>query len=332
MVQHLRAKALGLDSIVTSTAGDVVLDIGSNDGTLLGCYPARGQQFIGFDPCASRFREYYREDIVAEAQFFSAAAYRNSLGATKAKIVTSIAMFYDLDQPLEFMQQVAEILAEDGIWHLEQSYLPAMLEANAYDTICHEHLEYYALRQIKRMVDDVGLKIISVSRNEVNGGSFALTLAKQGATYPEDESNISALLAEEERLGLGTVAPFRRFRDRVLEHRQELLTALAQMRRQGRTVLGYGASTKGNVLLQFCEISSRDLTAIAEVNEDKFGCYTPGTNIPIISEAEAKQMRPDCFLVLPWHFRSNIICREDGYLQAGGALLFPLPRVEFLTA
>ncbi len=211
MVQHLRAKALGLDSIVTSTAGDVVLDIGSNDGTLLGSYPIRGQQFIGFDPCASRFRQYYREDIVAEAQFFSAAAYRQSFGATKAKIVTSIAMFYDLDQPLEFMQQVAEILARGGRghWHLEQSYLPAMLEANAYDTICHEHLEYYALRQIKRMVDQVDLKIISVSRNEVNGGSFALTLAKRSAPYLED-GNIDALLAEEQRLGLDTVAPFKR--------------------------------------------------------------------------------------------------------------------------
>ncbi len=332
MVRHLRAKALDLDSMASPTKGDVVLDIGSNDGTLLGCYPVRGQKLIGFDPCASRFRQYYRRDIAAEAKFFSASEYRNTVGHAKAKIVTSIAMFYDLDQPLEFMREVGEVLAEDGIWHLEQSYLPAMLEATAYDTICHEHLEYYALRQIKWMVDQVGLKIVSVARNDVNGGSFALTLAKEGAPYSEDVKNAGAMLAEEERLALGTLAPYREFRERVLQHREELLTVLSDMQRQGRTVLGYGASTKGNVLLQFCDISAKDLTAIAEVNEDKFGCYTPGTNIPIISEVDAKRMRPDCFLVLPWHFRANIIHREEGYLRDGGAILFPLPRVELVTA
>lgn len=331
MVDHLRSKAIALDSFVSAQADDVVLDIGSNDGTLLGCYPERGQTFVGFDPCAARFRAYYRPDIVAVPTFFSSSAFREALGTRKAKIVTSIAMFYDLEQPLDFVQQVANTLDDSGIWHLEQSYLPAMLEATAYDTICHEHLEYYGLRQIKWMADKVGLKIVEVSRNDVNGGSFAVTLSKWEAPYPVDEENVAALLRYESEIGLNTPEPFDSFRQRVFRHREELQSALAAMRRDGLKVLGYGASTKGNVLLQFCGINVDQLPAIAEVNQDKFGCFTPGTAIPIISEDEARQLDPDCMLVLPWHFRTNIVAREKEFLRGGGSLLFPLPHVESVT-
>jgi hypothetical protein len=332
MVHHLRTKATALDRLAAPQSGDVVLDIGSNDGTLLGCYPERGQTFVGFDPCAGRFKAYYRPDIVAVPTFFSSAAYRDVLGGQKAKIITSIAMFYDLEQPLDFMRQVVDSLADDGIWHLEQSYLPSMLAATAYDTICHEHLEYYGLRQIKWMVDQVGLKIVSVTRNDVNGGSFAFSLSKREAAYPEDMDNIATLLRHEEQMGLMTLAPFQNFRERVLRHREELVAALETIRREGKTLLGYGASTKGNVLLQFCGLTPADLPAIAEVNEDKFGCFTPGTKIPIISETDARAMSPDCFLVLPWHFRANIVEREEAFLRNGGTLLFPLPQVAHVRA
>jgi SAM-dependent methyltransferase len=330
MVQHLQLKAASLDAIALPQTGDVVLDIGSNDGTFLGCYPRRGQSFVGFDPCASQFA--YRSDIAAVPKFFSATEYDTVTGGQKARIITSIAMFYDLEQPLDFVRQVADTLADDGIWHLEQSYLPAMLEACAYDTICHEHLEYYGLRQIKWMAEQADLKILQVARNDVNGGSFALTLSKQLAPYPQETTEIMEMLKYEEDLGLDTLAPYRTFRERVMRHRDDLISAVTQVRHSGLMLLGYGASTKGNVLLQYCNLTSKDLLAIAEVNEDKFGCYTPGTKIPIISEAEARRMRPDVFLVLPWHFRRNIVSREQAFLAGGGTLLFPLPQVERFTA
>src|ERR1700730_7714981 len=261
MVDHLRTKAMALDKLVSPQVGDVVLDIGSNDGTLLGCYPQRGQMFIGIDPCAARFGAYYRSDILAVPTFFSASAFRQALGTRKAKIVTSIAMFYDLEKPLDFVQQVADTLDEGGIWHLEQSYLPAMLEATAYDTICHEHLEYYSLRQIKWMSDQVGLKIVEVNRNDVNGGSFAVTLTKRDAPYPVDEASVARLLQLEVAIRIDTPEPLEAFRERVFQRREELQSMLAELRREGRQVLGYGASTKGNVLLQFCGITAKDLPA-----------------------------------------------------------------------
>jgi hypothetical protein len=328
MVRHLASKAAALDALASPGPGAVVLDIGSNDGTLLGAYPRRGQRFVGFDPCITRFGKYYRPDILAVPKYFSAADFEATTGGEKAQLVTSIAMFYDLEQPLDFVQQVAQILADTGIWHLEQSYLPAMLEVCAYDTICHEHLEYYGLRQIKLMADHVGLKIIDVERNDVNGGSFAVTLSKRDAPYAPRTARIEQLLKAEDDMGLQTIAPFERFRGRVLRHRNELLRAIADVHCSGQTLLGYGASTKGNVLLQFCGLTAQDIPAIAEVNESKFGCYTPGTNIPIISETEARQLRPDVFLVLPWHFRANIVGREQAFLRQGGTLLFPLPAVE----
>ncbi len=305
-----------------------MLDIGSNDGTLLGFYPESGLELIGMDPTIRRFEKYYKPHIRRVADFFSGEHFRRLFAGRKAKIVTSIAMFYDLDRPLDFMCDAASVLADDGVWRFEQSYLPAMLTANSYDTACHEHLEYYALRQIKYMADRAGLKILDVQFSDINGGSFAVTVAKAVAPYPGNPAAVQRILQQEEALGLNTLAPFEAFRAKVSGHREELLALLRRLKSEGRLVLGYGASTKGNVLLQFCGITPELVPAIAEVNEEKFGCFTPGTAIPIISEAEAQARKPDYMLVLPWHFRDSICQREAAYLQRGGRLIFPLPRIE----
>ena len=247
---------------------------------------------------------------------------------TKAKIITSIAMFYDLEDPLHFMRQIESILADDGIWHFEQSYMPFMLQANAYDTICHEHLEYYALKQIKWMTDRVGLKIINVEFNQINGGSFAVSVAKQNTNYPACDELVQEILKKEQDMGLYSIVPYQKFQDGIFQHREGLLSALRQIRKNGKLILGYGASTKGNVILQFCGIDDLLIPVIAEVNEEKFGCFTPGTYIPIMSESEAKAKAPDYFLVLPWHFKENLIAREQDFLKNGGRMLFPLPEIE----
>jgi hypothetical protein len=331
MVRHLRAKVAGLRSRIALQRGDVVLDIGSNDGTTLSCYPAdAGLTLVGIDPTSEKFSDYYRPDILRIAEFFSAAAFHRACPGRRARIVTSIAMFYDLEAPLAFMREVAGILAQDGIWHFEQSYLPLMLSQNAYDTVCHEHREYYALRQIQWMADRAGLKIIDVETNDVNGGSFAVTVARKDSGMQANESAVDRLLQAEDADGLQNLSRYADFAQRVLAHRDQLLSLLASIRAEGKSVLGYGASTKGNVILQFCGITADTLPAIAEVNQDKVGAFTPGTLIPIIAEVEARARKPDYFLVLPWHFRKNLLEREAAFLQAGGKMIFPLPQIEII--
>jgi SAM-dependent methyltransferase len=330
MVDHLRDKVAMLTRLVQPTSDSLVIDIGSNDGTLLSFYHAGGPTLVGIDPTSGKFRAYYRKDIQVITDFFSSAAVKKSFGERKADIITSIAMFYDLEDPLSFVKQIAEVLSPDGVWHFEQSYLPSMLATTSYDTICHEHLEYYALRQIEWALSRAGLKIINVQLNDVNGGSFAITAAHTSSKHQPTPA-VAESKANEAKLGLETDAPYRVFAELVSRHRTELLELLSKLRRENAKVLGYGASTKGNVILQYCGLGPKDLPAIAEVNSDKFGCFTPGSLIPIISEVEAHAQQPDYFLVLPWHFRDNLIHREDAYLRSGGKMIFPMPKIEVVS-
>jgi len=332
MVRHLEGLVARLLRIVRQEPDDLVLDIGSNDGTLLGGYPESGLKLLGVDPTAKKFRRFYKPHIEVIEEFFSADRLREHVGERRAKIISSIAMFYDLEDPADFMGQVSEVLADDGVWLFEQSYLPAMLEANAYDTICHEHVEYYALHQIKYLADRAGLKIIDLRFNDVNGGSFAVTAAKADAPYPEDKAKIEAILAAERAKGYDTVRPYTEFKERVFAHRDELVELLHGIHRRGDLVIGYGASTKGNVILQFCGLTVEDIGYFAEVNQDKFGRFTPGTHIPIISEAEARAMKPAYFLAMPWHFRDHLVEREADFLRTGGRMIFPLPKIEIVGA
>jgi hypothetical protein len=332
MVQHLQGKVASLLKIAPVGQNDLVLDIGSNDGTTLSFYPQSGPTLVGMDPTAAKFRSYYRPDIHVIADFFSADNLRKHFGDRKARIVTSIAMFYDLEDPQAFVRQVSSILdPKAGIWHFEQSYLPSMLKTTSYDTICHEHVEYYSLRQIKWLTDRADLKIIDVELNDINGGSSAITVARTSSTH-QPSARVAELLAKEDELKLLDAAPYDQFASRVIEHRDRLIALLGKLQAEGKRIVGYGASTKGNVILQYCGLSEREIPQVAEVNADKFGCFTPGTRIPIVSEADAKAAKPDYLLVLPWHFRDNLVKREDAYLRAGGKMIFPLPEIEIVTA
>lgn len=330
MVKHLKSKVHQLLEQHPLRDGDLVLDIGSNDGTLLSFYPEKNVTVVGIDPTGKKFASYYRPHIALVPDFFSGDLFRQKFGDRKARIVTSISMFYDLESPLSFMQDVASILDDEGVWHFEMSYMPLMVKTMGYDTICHEHLEYYSLHQIKWMTDHCELKILDVSFNDINGGSFAVTVARQSSSHSENSAQLEQLLWEEKTQGLSNPAQHRAFENAVASHKQDLLLLLNRLKAEKKTVLGYGASTKGNVLLQHCGISRDLLPAIAEVNKDKFGCFTPGTNIPIISETEAHAMKPDYLFVLPWHFRANIIEREQDFLNRGGKLIFPLPAIEIV--
>ena len=330
MVNHLTEKVRFLELLADLKPGDRVVDIGSNDATTLKAYATSGIKRIGIDPTGTKFAQYYTDDIKLIPDFFSASLYR-STETQPARIITSIAMFYDLDSPVEFAKQIESILADDGIWHFEQSYMPSMLRMNSYDTICHEHLEYYSLGVVKNILEKAGLKIVDVVMNAINGGSFAVTAAKAGnRSINQNLAVIDWLLEQEHRMGLNTPRPYRDFEERVFRHRDDLTRLIRALNADGKKVLGYGASTKGNVVLQFCGLTNKDIPAIAEVNTEKFGCFTPGTHIPIIPEQEARAMKPDYFLVLPWHFKDGILRREKEYLTSGGKMIFPFPEIEIV--
>jgi hypothetical protein len=205
-----------------------------------------------------------------------------------------------------------------------------MLRLVSYDTVCHEHLEYYSLSVVAQILDAAGMRVLDVKMNSVNGGSFAVTAVRRNDPRRGGEAVCAWLLEQEERMGLKTPRPYRDFEERVFRHRADLRRLLEALKADGKKVLGYGASTKGNVVLQFCGIGPDLLHCIAEVNEEKFGAFTPGTGIPIVSEAEARAMQPDYLLVLPWHFRDGIVRREAEFLAKGGRLIFPFPEIEIV--
>jgi hypothetical protein len=330
MVSHLTQKISMLERLVALQPNDLVIDIGSNDATSLKAYSGNFKK-VGIDPTGKKFAKYYPDDIKLIPDFFSAEIFRTHFSNEKAKIVTSIAMFYDLESPASFVRDIYEILSDDGIWHFEQSYLPSMLRTNSYDTICHEHLEFYSLHVIKNLLEAEGLRVLDVQTNEINGGSFSITAAKKNSPYPSNESVINWMLNQELLMGLDKIDVYLAFAERVEQHRDSLLQLLRGLVSDGKRIIGYGASTKGNVLLQYCGITTELVTHIAEVNEQKFGCFTPGTHIPIISENEARALKPDYYLVLPWHFRHSIIKRESEFLKNGGKFIFPLPVIEIVS-
>lgn len=330
MVDHLNNKIRYLERLVALNDNDIVVDIGSNDCTTLKAYKNQNISRIGIDPTGKKFLQYYPDNIRLVPDFFSSDVY-HSIEKKPARIITSIAMFYDLESPIQFAKEIESILDDNGIWHFEQSYMPSMLRLNSYDTICHEHLEYYSLHSVQKIMEKSGLKIVDVVMNSVNGGSFAVTASKvTNKSIKVNHAVIDWLMEQEIQMGLNTEKPYLEFKERVFRHRDDLKRLVDNLNRDGKKILGYGASTKGNVMLQFCGLTAKDITAIAEVNPEKYGHITPGTHIPIISEFEAKSMKPDYFLVLPWHFKEGILKREAEYLASGGRFIFPFPEIEII--
>lgn len=324
MVAHLHDKVKRIMEMVELRDGDLVIDIGSNDSTTLQAYPSTGLSLVGVDPTGVKFHTYYPPHIQLIPDFFSSALVNVRFPEQKAKVVTSFSMFYDLEDPLGFMQQVFDVLADDGVWVFEQSYMPTMLDTNSYDTVCHEHLEFYALRQIKWMTDRVGFKIVDVEFNDVNGGSFSITVAKSLGDTTVAPS-VQGILDAERAKGLDTLEPYRQFARRVNQSRAELLAFLADARAQGKRVAVLGASTKGNVLLQYCGLTTNDVACVGEVNAEKFDCFTPGTWLPIVNEDDLLRNEPDYLIVLPWHFRRFFVANRK---WKTAKLVFPLPHLE----
>lgn len=326
MVKHLHGKVEAILERVDLGEGDLVVDIGSNDSTTLQAYPTSGPILVGMDPTGVKFQKYYPPRIQLIPDFFSSSLLKERFPGKKAKVITSFSMFYDLENPTAFMREIHEVLADDGVWVFEQSYMPTMLETNSYDTVCHEHLEFYALRQIKWMTDRVGFRILDVELNDVNGGSFSITVSKSDGDKSVPPS-VQKILDAEREIGLDTLAPYEAFADCAAKSKQDLLKFIETAQAEGKKIAALGASTKGNVLLQYCGMAEKDIFCIGDVNPDKFGCYTPGTWIPIIPEDELLAMKPDYLIVLPWHFRKFFL---ENKKFSKSKLVFPLPKLEVL--
>jgi len=263
--------------------------------------------------------------------FFSSEEFIKNFGSDKAKIISSIAMFYDLEDPSKFVSDIAKVLDLHGVWVLELSYLPLMLSQNAFDTIVHEHLEYYHLEVLELLFSKFGLKVVDVKLNDVNGGSFRIFVQHENKTIDDDSlKRIIELRKKEKELKLDTNIPFDSFIERINNEKSNLVSFIKNELSLGKTIHCYGASTKGNTLLQFYDLDNKFIQYIADRNPDKWGRRTIGTNISIISEEESYSLNPDYFLILPWHFLEEFVEREQEFLKNGGKLIVPLPEFQII--
>lgn len=321
MVNHLKSKVSRIEELISLNSESLVVDIGSNDGTTLAAYK-HGPRLIGIDPAAKKYSAYYPDHVEHISDFFSADLIRRSTNGKRALVVTSFAMMYDLEDPVSFAKEVASILHQDGIWVFEQSYLPSMVERMAYDTICHEHIEYYSLRQINWILRTANLRIVDVEFNDINGGSFSVIATPIRSGINSNSQNIEQLTERESRLGYNDLKPLLHFSKQVSDSKDDLVKQLELLKGQNHTIFGLGASTKGNVILQYAGLNTSTVECIGDVNPDKWGCFTPGTWIPIVSESEALARNSDYLLVLPWHFREFFLSSIN---FVGRTLIFPLP-------
>ncbi len=307
-----------------------VLDIGSNDGTLLGFFNKKSENIVGIDPCAGKHIENYPKNATIIEDFFTKENVERSF-SEKFDVVTSISMFYDLDDPVKFALDIKRILSDDGLWICEQSHSHSLIESNCYDSICHEHATYLSLSTFERICNEVGLKILDIRTNNINGGSFALVMSHESSNYNQDFNNINNFKQKEHDLKINAKETWIEFKYQVQKHKDDLINCIKQLKSENKKIFGYGASTKGNVILQYCGFSSKEIQFMLERDHLKYGLITPGSKIPIISEEEGRKMNPDVLIVFPWHFKDEIIKRESQFLEKGGKLLFPLPKIEIIS-
>ena len=324
MVSHLENKIKRLKKLGMIKKKDKILDIGSNDATFLKLL-GKNYKLWGIDPSAKKFKKNYK-GITLVSQFFSKKNIlkKNGNKEIKFNLISSFAIFYDVDNPNLFCQDIESLLDDNGIWICEFSYLPLMLKNLTFDQICHEHLTYYTFTVFENIINKNGLKVIDFKINEINGGSIEIIIAKKKCKRKANFKLINSILNDEKKINLNS---YKNFENRINKSRKDLKLFIDK----NYPIAAYGASTKGNIVLNYNKLGSNKISYICDANPKKYGKYTPGSNIKIISKKKMRKLNPKFLLVLIWSFRSEIIKQELDYIKNGGSLVFHLPKLHIIN-
>ena len=325
MINHLREKFIRFKKLNILRKKSNILDIGSNDGTFLNFFVNKKNNLnlYGIDPSASAFLDCYNKRIKIIIDFFNQKTTKKffvNKKNIKFSLITSFAMFYDVEDPNSFSKDISNILDKNGLWALEFSYFPLLLKNLTYDQICHEHVVYYTLNTFNKIIKKNNLKIIDFTTNEINGGSVEVICAKKKSKHKSKNKKINEILKKEKLI---TQSDYGRFNLRVETSKKNLLLFLNNQKKSD--VIGYGASTKGNVILNYCGVTHRNISYICDANPSKIGKFTPGSHINIISKERMRKINPKYLLVLIWSFKTEVIKQEKEFIKKGGKLIFPLP-------
>jgi len=321
------------EKIVKLNANDIVIDTGSNDSTLLRSYQVPSLELIGFEPARNLMKEAQVNKGKIFNNFFNFEQFQENYGERKAKVVTSIAMFYDLPEPNKFVDDVKKCLDEEGIWIIQMNYLVSMLKLNAFDNIGHEHIEYYSLYSLENLLARHNLEVFDVELNDVNGGSYRTYIKHRGTkinSFPDAEKRVNENRKIESKLRLDEIKPYNEFANRIENAKEATCKFVRDEVKKGKKIYLYGASTRGNTLLQYFGLTNELIIAAADRDPNKWGKYTVGSSIPIKSEESARKEKPDYFLVLPWAFIKTFQKREKNFLQSGGKFIVPLPEFKIV--
>tara|TARA_A100001011_G_scaffold399522_1_gene508574 strand:+ start:158 stop:1414 length:1257 start_codon:yes stop_codon:yes gene_type:complete len=324
MVTHLLEKVKRLEKYNLIKRGNNILDIGSNDASFLKLL-GKKYNLYGIDPSAEKFRREYK-GMKLITDFFSKKNIQKNIKNKNIKfdLISSFAIFYDVEDPNSFCQDIEKLLKDDGIWICEFSYLPLMLKNLTFDQICHEHVMYYTFGVFEKILINNGLKVINIRLNEINGGSIEVMITKEKSIRKQETKSIKKIKVDERKI---TTKAFKNFSKRIIKVKNDLVRFI----KKNYPIVGYGASTKGNIVLNYCNIKSDQMPYICDANKKKFGKFTPGTNIKITSKSQMRFLRPKYVLVLIWSFRTEIIKQELDYIKKGGNLIFHLPRFHIIN-
>lgn len=305
----------------------IVVDIGANDGTLLGNYPKHIFK-VGVEPIKKFAKECIKKSDIVINDFFSYEVYVKKMKEGKAHIITAISCFYDIEDPNMFLSDIKKILHEDGIFIVQQNYLVGMLKQGAFDNIVHEHLEYYSLLSLENLLGRHSLEIINVEISGINGGSFRTYISHKGKKSVS--KSVEDLRKSEIDLRLNKIQIYNNFAKNAKKIKRRLNKLITDLVKKNKKIYIYGASTRGNTLLQYCNLDNNLIKAAVERYPEKWGKKIASVNIPIISEKQARFEKPDYMLVLPWFFKEEFLEREKAYLKNGGHFIFPLPALEVI--
>ena len=328
MTNHMKKICAILNKKANLKKGDAVLDIASNDGTLLNFY-SKNIFRVGIDPTIRKYKKYYSKIDLSISDFFSFDKIHKNT-KKKFKIISALSVFYDMKNPNIFLDDVCKLLDANGILLLEQADLASIIKLKMFDTICHEHLEYYSHEVIFQLAKKNNLKVFDMMENDINGGSTQYYLCKKNSKFKVNQKVIDAILYKEKKLKLKKVGTYKNFFKNIEVVSKNLRNLLIKLKNQKKIIHGYGASTKGNVLLQYFKIGKNFIDCISDRNPVKNGQFTPGTKIKIVSEKISRKLKPDYYLVLPWHFKNEILKREKKIIKNGTKFIFPLPNIKIV--